>query len=384
MKNISIIGSTGYIGRKTLEVIKCSPDQFHVTALAGGYNIPLLIQQAKEFHPLMVSVSTEEGANQVRNEVGKKCDVVNGQEGMIAVATHPESNFLVSAAVGALGLIPTLKAIASGKDLAIANKEALVIGGALIMKEMKKNGTMILPIDSEHSALHQCLRGEKVENVKKLILTASGGPFRNVDKKDLKDVSPEQALNHPTWDMGKKITIDSATLMNKGLEIIEAHWLFGIDADHIDVLLHPQSIVHSMVEFLDGSVKCQMGIADMKVPIQYALTYPDRIKTDLASLDLISAGPLEFFAPDFEKFPCLHLAYQALKGEETKPAILNAANEVAVQSFLDGKITFDRIHQVIEYAMEKTQSIPVSGLDALLEADTMARRNAERFIRRLD
>ncbi len=383
MKHISIIGSTGYIGRKTLEVIRATRDQFRVKALAGGYNIPLLIQQAREFRPSLVSTSAKEGIDQIREELGEKCRVVCGEEGLIAVATHPESDFLVSAAVGALGLVPTLKAIESGKDLAIANKEALVIGGALIMKEVKRKSTMILPIDSEHSALHQCLRGEKIKNVKKLILTASGGPFRNLDKKDLKKVSPEQALNHPTWNMGKKITIDSATLMNKGLEIIEAHWLFGIDADHIEVLLHPQSIVHSMVEFFDGSVKCQMGVTDMKGPIQYALTYPDRMKTDLASLDLTSIEPLEFFAPDFKKFPCLNLAYYALKEEGTKPAILNAANEIAVYSFLNRKITFDKIHQVIEYAMENTESVPATGLDALLEVDKMARRNAESFIRRL-
>jgi 1-deoxy-D-xylulose-5-phosphate reductoisomerase len=289
----------------------------------------------------------------------------------------------VAATVGSLGLISTLKAIESGKDIAIANKEALVMGGALIMKAMERNGTEILPIDSEHSALHQCLRGERVDKVKKLILTASGGPFRNFDKKELKNVSPKQALKHPTWRMGKKITIDSATLMNKGLEIIEAHWLFGIETDHIEVLLHPQSIVHSMVEFLDGSIKCQMGVTDMKVPIQYALTYPDRFRTDLDPLDLTSVGPLEFFAPDFEKFPCLRLAYMALREQGTMPAILNAANEVAVQAFLDEKITFDRIPLTIENAMEQLENIPITGLETLLEVDALARRSAEDYIRRL-
>lgn len=383
MKKISIIGSTGYIGRKTLEVIKTSPDHFQVVALAGGHNTPLLIQQAREFKPSLVSVSTQEGAESLRREVGEKCQVTCGQEGLIDVAIHPESNFLVAAAVGSLGLISTLKAIESGKDIAIANKEALVMGGALIMKAMEEKGTEILPIDSEHSALHQCLRGERVDNVKKLILTASGGPFRNFDKKNLKSVSPKQALKHPTWSMGKKITIDSATLMNKGLEIIEAHWLFGIDGDHIEVLLHPQSIIHSMVEFLDGSIKSQMGVTDMKVPIQYALTYPERVQTDLVSLDLTSVGPLEFFAPDFEKFPCLRLAYQALRKQGTMPAILNASNEVAVQSFLDEKITFDRIPQTIESVMDKLENKPIAGLETLLEADAMARRSAEDYIRRL-
>lgn len=384
MKNISIIGSTGYIGRKTLEVIKASPDHFKLIALAGGNNLPLLVEQAKEFQPSLVSVSTSKGATEVKKEVGEKCQVTYGQEGLISVATHPETNLLMSAAVGALGLVPALRAIESGKDLAIANKEALVMGGALIMQATEKKNTMILPVDSEHSALHQCLRGEEVENVKRLILTASGGPFRNLAKEDLKNVSPEQALKHPTWSMGKKITIDSATLMNKGLEIIEAHWLFGIKEDSIDVLLHPQSIIHSLVEFLDGSIKCQMGVTDMKVPIQYALTYPNRIQTDLDSLDLTAVGPLEFFPPDFKKFPCLRLAYEALKEKGTRPAVLNAANEVAVQSFLESKITFDRIPHAIENTLEQVENMPVNSLDALLEADAKARRSAEDFIRRLN
>lgn len=382
MKKISVIGSTGYIGRKTLEVIKASPDHFQLVALAGGNNLSLLAEQAKEFQPSMVSVSSSKGAIELKKDVGEKCQVAYGQEGLISVATHPESNLVMSATVGALGLVPALKAIESGKDLAIANKEALVMGGALIMEAVEKRNTRILPVDSEHSALHQCLRGEEAKSVRRLILTASGGPFRKLDKKDLKDVSPEQALKHPTWRMGKKITIDSATLMNKGLEIIEAHWLFGIQEDSIDVLLHPQSIVHSLVEFLDGSIKCQMGVTDMKVPIQYALTYPDRIQTDLDSLDLISVGPLEFLPPDFEKFPCLRLAYEALKEKGTRPAVLNAANEVAVQSFLENKITFTQIPHVIENTLEQVDDTPIHDLEALLEVDAMARRKAEDFIRR--
>ncbi len=383
MKRISLIGSTGYIGRKTLEVIKTHADRFQVVALAGGRNIPLLIQQSKEFKPSLVSGSTKEGADRLSKEIGKMCRIMHGQEGLIEVAVHPHSDLLVAAAVGSLGLISTLKAIENGKDIAIANKEALVMGGALIMKAMEKNGTKILPIDSEHSALHQCLRGERVDRVKRLILTASGGPFRNLSKKELKRVSPEQALKHPTWRMGKKITIDSATLMNKGLEIIEAYWLFGIETDRIEVLLHPQSIVHSMVEFLDGSIKCQMGVTDMRVPIQYALTYPDRFLTDLDPLDLTSVGPLEFFTPDFERFPCLRLAYEALREQGTMPAILNAANEVAVQAFLDEKITFDCIPRAIEGVMNQSESLPISGLEHLLETDAEARRSTEEYIRRL-
>ncbi|MEW5806320.1 MAG: 1-deoxy-D-xylulose-5-phosphate reductoisomerase [Acidobacteriota bacterium] len=405
MKNISIIGSTGYIGRKTLEVIRENRNRFRVVALSCGNNVALVLEQIREFNPLLVSVSTEAGAEKVRKAIkdmaraagGKigtekdkdtivrdEIEIVSREEGMVQVATHSEADFVISAAVGAIGLIPTLRALESGKAVAIANKEALVVGGELIMREAKKQNVQVLPIDSEHSALHQCLRGERIEDVKRLILTASGGPFRNLGKEELEKVTPEEALKHPTWDMGRKITIDSATMMNKGLEIIEARWLFGILQERIDVFLHPQSIVHSMVEFNDGSLKCQMGITDMRGPIQYALTYPERIEADLMSLDLTAMGPLEFFHPDPERFPCLRLAYDAIAVGGTMPAILNASDEIAVQHFLDGEISFTKIPEIIERVMKHAQVVHDITLEAVLEADRQARSETLRFIRELN
>ncbi len=382
MKNIAVIGSTGYIGKMALEVIRLNPDRFTVVALSCGQNVPLLKQQIREFNPRFVSVASREDAENVRKEFRGSLEIASGNEGMVSAAVYDGVDLVVSAAVGAIGLIPTLKAVESGKTLAIANKEALVIGGELIMREAEKRGVLVLPIDSEHSALHQCLLGERREAVRRLILTASGGPFRNRKKNDLLHVSSEEALDHPTWSMGRKITIDSATLMNKGLEVIEAHWLFGIEQDKISVILHPQSIIHSMVEFHDGSIKCQMGVADMRVPIQYALTYPERIESSLEPLDIVAAGNLEFFEPDFEQFPCLGLAYDALKAGGTMPAIMNAADEVAVEYFLAGKISFPRIPEIIAEVMENSQNTPVADLDSALAADAQARRKAESIIRR--
>ena len=381
MKNIAIIGSTGYIGTMALDIIRRHSERFRVITLACGQNVRLLLDQIREFQPRMVSVVSEGSAEKVRREFENSVDIAVGEEGMTLAATHDEVDFVVSAAVGAAGLIPTLRAIESGKTTAIANKEALVIGGELIVREAKKNGVLVLPIDSEHSALHQCLRGERIEDVRRLILTASGGPFRNSKKEDLASVTSHEALRHPTWSMGKKITIDSATMMNKGLEVIEAHWLFGVEQERIHVILHPQSVIHSMVEFSDGSIKCQMGIADMRIPIQYALTYPERIETELESLDLVTGGALEFFEPDRDRFPCLRLAYDALRIGGTMPAIMNAADEVAVEYFLNEKISFNRIPEIIEQVMEQSNSLPISSLETLLDADAEARRRAESIAR---
>ncbi len=380
MKNISVIGSTGYVGKMALEVIRQNPDRFNVVSLACGQNIPLLKEQVREFRPRFVSVSSKEDVEIVRKEFASSLEIASGVEGMVCAAVYDDVDLVVSAAVGAIGLVPTLRAVESGKTIAIANKEALVIGGELIMREAERRGVLVLPIDSEHSALHQCLLGERREAIRRLILTASGGPFRNRKKEDLLHVSSEEALDHPTWNMGKKITIDSATLMNKGLEVIEAHWLFGVEQERISVILHPQSIIHSMVEFFDGSVKCQMGVADMRIPIQYALTYPERIENTLESLDIAAAGVLEFFEPDFELFPCLRLAYDALKVGGTMPAVMNAADEVAVEYFLAGKIRFPRIPEIISEVMESSQIAQITDLDSALEADGQARKHAESII----
>ncbi|MFN3330293.1 MAG: 1-deoxy-D-xylulose-5-phosphate reductoisomerase, partial [Pyrinomonadaceae bacterium] len=343
MKAVSILGSTGSIGCNTLRVIEFLGD-YRVVGLAAGSNVEKLADQVEKFRPEIVAVKNYECAKKLSGELeargilNHQPKILVGEEGLVKVATHEKAEIVVSATVGATGFVPTLRAIETGKRVALANKETLVMAGELMMQAAEKSGAEILPVDSEHNALHQCLRGEKKSEVKRLILTASGGPFRTKTKAEIERATVEEALNHPNWKMGDKITIDSATLMNKGLEVIEAHWLFGFDPERISVLIHPQSIVHSMIELIDGSVIAQLGVTDMKHAIQYALTFPERRPCCLEPLDFRKFSKLTFEEPDVERFPCLQLAYDALKVGGTMPAVMNAANEVAVQAFLDRKI----------------------------------------------
>lgn len=384
-KKLSILGSTGSIGVSTLQIVERFPEFFEVVGLAAGQNRILLEEQIEKFRPKVVSLSDNDAAEELRKK-SPGLEALSGTEGLIRVATFPEVDMVVSALVGAVGLIPTVSAIRAGKDIALANKETLVMAGDIVMKEADERGIKILPVDSEHSAIFQCLQGHRHEDIKRLILTASGGPFVNLPSSMLKKVTPEDALKHPNWKMGSKITIDSATLMNKGLEVIEAHYLFGIDIDRIQILLHPQSVIHSAVEFRDGSVIAQMSIPDMKGPISYALSYPERLESDLPSLDLAAVGNLTFMEPDYEKFPCLVLAYTAIREGGTMPAVLSASNEVAVESFLEKKVEFMDIPVIIKETMDAHK---IAGayhdvgawhakplLDEILSADRWARDEA--------
>ena len=379
MKPISILGSTGSIGCNTLQVIEHLGD-IRVIAMAAGRNIFKFAEQIAKFKPEVVSCQDAESADQLRLELGRIGAVVPrieiGDAGLVAVATHPDAETIVSAIVGAVGLIPTLRAIEAGKRVAIANKETLVIAGELMTAAAAKSGAEILPVDSEHNAIHQCLRGENSGEVKRLILTASGGPFRTKTKAEINNATRDEALNHPNWKMGDKITIDSATLMNKGLEVIEARWLFGFEADRISVIVHPQSVVHSMVEMVDGSIMAQMGVTDMKHAIQYALTYPSRQPNCTPPLDLATLSRLDFEEPDLERFPCLALAYSALKTGGTMPAALNAANEVAVEAFLNGQIRLSEIAAINQAVMNEHRSRAAESLEVILETDTWARARA--------
>jgi 1-deoxy-D-xylulose-5-phosphate reductoisomerase len=352
-----------------LEVIDAFPELFRVTALTAYRNIDLLLEQIRRYHPRLVCVSDPEAARRLGSLANGSTRIVVGEAGLIEAATAPDVDLVICALVGFAGLAPTFHAINAGKDIALANKETLVVGGALIMDAVKRNGVRLLPIDSEHSAILQCLQGEDISRVARLILTASGGPFRTLPREQFENITPEQALAHPTWRMGKKITIDSATLMNKGLEVIEARWLFGLGADKIDVVVHPQSIIHSMVEFVDGSIKAQLGSPDMKVPIQYALTHPDRGIRESRKLDFTELGQLTFFEPDLEKFRCLALAYEALKAGGAAPAVLNAANEVAVQLFLEGRIGFNDIPALIESSLSGHSPASCGSLEELVAID---------------
>ncbi|HQR31729.1 MAG TPA: 1-deoxy-D-xylulose-5-phosphate reductoisomerase [Blastocatellia bacterium] len=378
MKQIAILGSTGSIGCNTLRVIEAFKGEFGVAALGAGSNVELLAEQVEQFRPRLVSVSDEASADQLRLEL-KKRGVIDppkiaiGVDGLSEVATVDGAEIVIGAVVGALGLLPTYRALELGRRVALANKETLVVAGELMTKAAEKSGAELLPVDSEHNALHQCLRGEKRHELKRLVLTASGGPFRNASREEIEQATPAQALKHPTWRMGAKITIDSATLMNKGLEVIEARWLFDCSADEIDIVVHPQSVVHSMIELIDGSIMAQLGVTDMRHAIQYALTYPDRRPNQLPPLDLATLSKLEFFSPDTEKFPCLNLAYRALRAGGTMPAVLNAANEVAVAAFLDEKIKFGDIPKLIESACNAHTVQIASSLDAVLNADKWAR-----------
>ena len=377
VKRVAILGSTGSIGRSALAVVDAHPTRLKVVSLAAGENASLLADQVRRYCPDVVAMAGGEGIDRLKAACGPNLPAVGtGTEGLIAVATHRSADIVICASAGTAGLEAVLAAIEAGKTIALANKEVLVMAGELVTAAARRRGVAILPVDSEHNAIHQCLHARPASEVRRIILTASGGPFRDCQADALERVSPEAALQHPTWQMGRKITIDSATLMNKGLEVIEAHWLFGVTADQIDVVIHPQSIVHSLVELIDGSVIAQLGVTDMRLPIQYACSYPERWDGSLPSLDLARAGRLEFLEPAHNRFPCLGLAYDALRAGGTLPVVLNAANEIAVGAFLDHKLGFMAIPRVIQKAMQAHDSQPVSTLQAVRQADAWARQYA--------
>jgi 1-deoxy-D-xylulose-5-phosphate reductoisomerase len=385
MKFVSILGSTGSIGTNALRVTAGFPDSFRVVGLAGGRNIALLAEQIACLQPAIASSQDADSSRGLQNILRHRgyalgrTRFVHGEEGNIEVACHPDATMVLSAITGAAGLVPTYRAVESGKHVALANKETLVMAGDLIMETARERGVEILPVDSEHNAIHQCLRNAARPEIRRLILTASGGPFRNTPKEKFARVTPEEALNHPTWRMGRKISIDSATLMNKGLEVIEASHLFGTAPDEVEVAVHPQSVVHSMVEFVDGSILAQLGLTDMRIPIQYALTYPERWHSQLPRLDIYHLAKLEFLPPDRDKFRCLDLAYRALRAGGTAPAVLNAANEVAVDYFLNQRIGFDDIPRMIGSVLDAHVAGEASSLDAILLADGWARKRAREF-----
>ena len=380
MKNVFILGSTGSIGVNTLNVIRNFPDRFNVSALTVNSNTKLLLEQIKEFKPDLIVVKDKDAAEKVKNLLPANCKLLAGIDGLISAASEVEYDIFVGAMVGYAGLTPTIEAIKRGKRIALANKETLVAAGEVVIIYCKEYGAEIIPVDSEHSAIYQCLVGENIDDVEKLIITASGGPFLNKEKSFFENATVDEALNHPNWKMGNKITIDSATMMNKGLEVIEAHWLFGLSTEKIDVVVHPQSIIHSMVQFRDGSIKAQMGLPDMKLPIQYALTYPERLQNDFERTNIPAIGTLDFYEPDFEKFECLKLAFDVLEAGGTAPCVLNAANEIAVEKFLNREIKFSRIPVLIEKALEKIENHQLLNLDTIFECD----RETRNFVRNLN
>lgn len=372
--NISLLGATGSIGTQTLDVIKQHPEQFRLVAMSIGRNIELGLQQVHTFKPKIVSVIDRSEYDKLIHEVPNGVKVVFGEEGLVEVATFEEAEIVVNAVIGSVGLVPTLRAIEAGKKIAIANKETLVTAGHIVTQYAKKFNTPLIPVDSEHSAIFQCLQGESRTQVAKMILTASGGSFRDKTRDELKDVTVSEALNHPNWSMGAKITIDSATMMNKGLEVIEAHWLFSMDYDDIEVILHRESIIHSMVEFVDGSIIAQLGTPDMRIPIQYALSYPNRLELKNSErLKLSEIGKLHFQEADFDRYPCLKMAYEAGRIGGSLPTVLNAANEEAVALFLEGKIKFLQIEEWIERALHKHKVIKEPSLEEILEIDQLTR-----------
>lgn len=352
MKNIAILGSTGSIGKNAIEVVQRFPDRFRVTYLAVNRNIDLLFEQVKSLKPKGIVIFDKQKAEEFSNFVNGEIEVLSGEEGLLEIVSRDDVDIVLNSLVGFSGLKPTIKAIESKKRIALANKETLVVAGEIITKLIKENNVELIPVDSEHNAIFQCLVGEDVSDINKIILTASGGPFLYKDKFELENVTVEEALKHPNWKMGNKITIDSATLMNKGLEVIEAHWLFGLPVDRIKVVIHPQSIIHSMVEFVDGSIKAQLGVPDMKIPIQYALTYPERTYADYERVDFVKLGHMTFLEPDFDKFECLKIAYEVARLGGTYPTVLNAANEIAVEAFLNKKIKFTKIPEIIKKAID--------------------------------
>ena len=386
MKRIAILGSTGSIGRSTLSVAESYPDRFQIVTLAAGGNLESAFEQAKRWRPRVISLAAEPDADALRSRLKteglSETEVVHGAAGTVRVATHSDVDFVVSAIVGVAGLEATYEAVRANKAIGLANKECLVAAGELITAEARRNGVPLLPIDSEHNAVHQCMRGGRMEEVERVWLTASGGPFRNTPQTEFALISVEQALNHPTWKMGKRITIDSATLMNKGFEVIEACRLFDIPPSQVEVIVHPQSTIHSMVEFIDGSILAQFSVTDMRLPILYALTYPERIQSDMrfAVSDL---RHLDFSPPDLKKFPCLRLAYEAVEAGGAKTVALNAADEVAVAAFLEGRIRFDQIPRVIEDVVSATSDTPPGSIKKVLETDVEARRDANDRVSRI-
>jgi 1-deoxy-D-xylulose-5-phosphate reductoisomerase len=388
MKRLVVLGSTGSIGEQTLAVAAAFPERYRVVALAAGRNVEKLAEQVRRFRPELVSVADAAGAGALRERLaGDAVEIAVGDEGLGAVARHP-CELVVAGLVGAFGLGPTLAAVACGRDVALANKEVLVMAGALVTREARRSGGRLLPVDSEHSAIFQALQGQRREDVSRLILTASGGPFRSWPAERIARARPEDALRHPNWEMGPKITIDSATLMNKGLEVIEARWLFDVGPERVDVVVHPESIVHSLVEFVDGQVLAQLGLPDMRAPIALALSYPERLPLELPRLDLAAFGALHFEAPDRKRFPCLDLAFEALEGGEAAPAVLNAANEVAVEAFLTGRISFPAIaatnETVLGAFLAGEAAAPLSELEDVLRADGWGRARAEEALRGLE
>lgn len=384
MKSIIILGSTGSIGTNTLDIVQRFPEDFRVVGLTAGGNVEKLEAQIRAFNPQVVAVSTESSAAALRTRcAGHPVEILAGEEGIAQVAAMPGAELVISAIVGAAGLLPTLAAIRSGKHIALANKEPMVMAGKLMQEEARKHGVRIFPVDSEHSAIFQSLEGHRLEDVRRLILTASGGALWTLTKAQLQDVTPERALQHPNWKMGSKITIDSATLMNKGLEVVEARWLFDIGESRIDVLIHRESIIHSLVEYEDRSMIAQLGLPDMRTPISYAMRYPERMPLDLPSLDLTEIGKLTFCKPDHDRFPCLNLGYESLRIGGTMPAAMNAANEVAVDAFLNGGLRFIEIAEVIRNTMHAHTHREITGLEDALEADRWAREKAGSLVHAL-
>jgi 1-deoxy-D-xylulose-5-phosphate reductoisomerase len=385
MKRIAILGSTGSIGQSALSVVDAHPHRLQIVGLAAGENAELFAAQIARYHPHVAAMASSAALDRLATSLPANVTMAGtGRDGLVAVASHPDAELVLCASAGTEALEAVLAAIELGKTIALANKEILVMAGAIVTEAARRRGVAILPVDSEHNAIHQCLHGRHVAELKRLILTASGGPFRGRSWSDLSAVSPDDALQHPTWRMGRKITIDSATLMNKGLEVIEAYWLFGVRADQIDVVIHPQSVVHSMVELVDGSVIAQLGVTDMRLPIQYAFSYPERWAGPMPGLDLVGAGRLEFDEPDRQTFPCLRLAYRALEAERSLPVVLNAANEIAVAQFLTRRLGFTAIPQVIESTMNMHRPAEVATLAAVREVDIWARECALEIARAVE
>lgn len=384
MKRLAVVGSTGSVGQNTLRVVEHLSGRFRIFALAANSAVDRLAEQTAAFHPAVVAITDASRVGEFRDRCRRQGtaipEVVTGEAGLRQIASASEVDIVVSAAVGAAGLVPTYAAVAAGKAVALANKEAMVVAGELLRRTAEKSGAQIIPVDSEHSAVDQCLRSGQRGEVRRLILTASGGPFRDTPSEHFAKITPEEALKHPVWQMGKRITVDSATLMNKGLEVIEARWLFEIPPEKIDIMVHPQSIMHSMVEFVDGSVVAQLGTADMRQPIQYALTYPDRLPSPVAPLDWTMVPRLDFIAPDRKKFPCIGLAYRAIEVGGTAPAVLNAADEIAVEAFLERRIAFTDISQLIGAALEAHAVRPADSVESVVHADDWARHFARGWL----
>lgn len=381
MKRLCVLGSTGSIGRQTLDIVKNHPELFRIVSLSAHQNVELLTSQIRDFAPEAVAVTDENSAKAIQSGFDGCVTVASGLKSLIGLVESEDVDIVVNGLVGSVGLDSTLAAIRAGKTLALANKESMVVGGELVRKELKKHRTSIIPVDSEHNAVFQCLTGEDPKNLKRIILTGSGGPFRNRKIESLDKVTPEEALAHPRWNMGKKISIDSATLMNKGLEVIEAHFLFGVDYEQIEVVVHPQSIIHSMVEFRDGSIKAHLGQTDMRIPIQYAISFPERLDSPLPSINFVELGTLTFEAPDFDNFPCLKYAFEAGKAGKTYPAVLNAANEETVAAFLKQEIAFTAIPRIIETVIDSHDPSKPEGVNILKQAEEWARQKAKELIR---